>query len=329
MKFCSKGILSELTKEKVIELIGEKELWSKYCDCDVQIGKKILSPLESENNPSAGFFVAKTGQLLLNDFRLGCFNIFSFLKFKHGWSVSDSLKHIDQDWHLGYFDGKKLPVMKPKEELKGITEGSSKKIWVQMKPWEDFEIEYWNQYYISIETLKILHVFPISIYWIQGKDDELYCFKKQGKELLFCFDFGEQIYKIYKPKANEFKWIFNGNSNVLMGIDSLPWLDDILIITKGLKETAILREIKLNSIGLQAETSFPDLLLIKQLKYRFKKIFYLADVDIPGLKSMEHAKNEYKWIPIVLPESTEYKDLADYSRLKGLKEVQELINKQI
>ena len=47
--FSTKGVISELTCESVINLIGEYNLWRKYIDSDVVIGKKINSPLGDDN----------------------------------------------------------------------------------------------------------------------------------------------------------------------------------------------------------------------------------------------------------------------------------------
>lgn len=329
--FNSKNTKGILTIDKINQLVGEYSLWCKYIGEDIKLGKRIHSPLGDDNNPSAGFFVSKSGNILMKDFRHGTFTIWSFLKAKYNLSTIEAIKQIDRDFGLGYYSEPKVSVMAAKELIKEfkMPEGTSKKIYTKVKPWEQHELDYWKQYNISENVLKTLNIYAISKYWIQ-KGEELLLFSRQKDELLFDFNFGQGHHKLYRPFGEDkVKWYSNTPTSVLMGYDSIDWVGDRLLITKGMKELAILRELNYPSIALQGETSFPDTQTAKTISSRFTKIYSIMDSDEPGRKATESLKNKFGYIPIYLPISTEYKDLADLSRLKGLEYCNDLIKKQL
>jgi hypothetical protein len=309
-----------ITEHQILEKYGELNLWSYFTGNQIVINKKILSPLREERNPSAVFF--KSGdRVLLHDFTMGTFNIWQYLRKTKGWSLLQAIKHIQEDLELSKYSGlNKVPYTDSNEVQQAKT-----RIIISKADWGQEDLDYFSQYYIKRETLDVLNVYPIRGYWILK--DEYFYFERKKNELLFAFNPKLGKYKIYRPESVENKFYGNINKNVLFGWESLPLTGDILIITKGIKELAIIRQLGYNSVAIQAEKSFPREDIIQILIQRFNKVYTLMDSDETGQRATLYFKNNYNFKPILLPEET--KDLADLSKIFGLKICEELIKKQL
>lgn len=320
-----------LNVEILFTLVSQYDLWSYYTGINIKFGKKIISPIQDEINPSANFFVSGSGDILLKDFRFKkAFNIWSFLRFKFGWSITESLKHIDKDFNLGYYNSEfslTTGSIGAKHDFK-IPEGVTSYIKVKRGPWSTKELEFWTQSF-SLETLHKLPIKPLKWYQVI-RGDNIYQFNKEKDELLFVFSFGNACYKVYRPESRENKWYSNTPSTYLMGIDDLPWIGEDLYINKGMKELGINYDLGFNAVSLQSENCYPTEEVVKNLKRRFKNIWTIMDIDEAGLKSSAYMEVKYDFKPIILPESfykanKAYKDLDSIKKLVGLDEIRRII----
>lgn len=328
--FTTKGIKPILTYEIILKLVNSIKLWEFYTKEEVIIGKKILSPIREESNPSAGYFKTYDGSILLKDFGTGrVYNIFQFLREKYNLTLEEILKKIDLDFNLGYYSDTPM-ILIPDIQVIPI-EREYKTLKIKRKAWNTLEKNYWDEYFIDEKIREILHISPIQSYFIINKTtEEALEFRRNKDELIFCFSFGNAYYKIYRPNEIDLekKWFSNTPSSVLMGYDSLPWINDTLIITKGMKELGILRKLNFCSTALQGETSYPVEHQIKTLKRRFKKIYSLMDNDTRGTLSSKELKERYSFIPLYVPKEG-MKDYAEYTKINGLDKALKLIKEQL
>ncbi len=320
-----------LSYERILELVPLSNLWSYYLGEEIVLGKRILSPVRVERNPSAVLFKSFNGDILLIDHGLGrTYNIFSFLKERYKLTEEEIIKKVDTDFQLGYYTEVLYPTklsitpIEPKEYYKSIK--------VSRKPWNKVELQYWYDYHFTDGLLEELHINPLRSYVIIDiNKEESTQFNKQKDELLFCFSFGEAMYKIYRPfgSGNLYKWTSNVPSSTLMGFDSLPWTGENLIITKGMKELGQLRRLNYPSIALQGENSYPKQNTIDSLKRRFKNIYSLMDNDEAGKTASKSLLNRFGFKPLYVPEFEEGKDFAEFSKVNGLEKAKEVIQEQL
>ncbi len=332
----TKGLKTErLTKEKILQLVPEYALWCHYSGINIKFGKKYISPVRNESDPSAVFFISYSGSILLKDYGDKVYTLWNFLKVKLNLNYLEVIKRIDSDFGLQYYTDEKYAVMSCNELIEHFKAPQHviperTRIYLKRKKWNHLELQFWKDYHISKEILDFYCISPLKTFWIV-KSDKLYEYSSKKDELVFVFDFSEDKYKIYKPFAElkKDKWKNNCRSDTLMGLNQLPWISDTLIITKGMKELLILAELGYTAVALQGENNYPSQELYNQLDTRFESIYYLGDIDLVGKKASNEMKNRYNLKLINLPDSTEYKDLADFSKLKGLEQVRNLIQQQI
>lgn len=317
--FSTKGLVTDDYKE-ILKNLDQKAVWGYLLGTEIVPGKKILSPLRKESDPSAVFFWSKEQNLLIHDFSMGTYNLWDFLRKVRKMTSLEAIKLLKSLQEVSkYQRDEKVSVIQPNE---------ARKVFVKQVNWQEHELAYFKEFHISRETLLELNVFPIDRYWI-SKNQELHLFKRKKNELLFAFNPREGKYKIYRPESKgEDKWFGNMNKNTLFGWESLPFNGDLLIITKGIKELGVLRELKYDSVAIQAEKSYPKDEIIKMLIQRFKKIYVLMDNDKTGLEANQYFKDKYGFKVISLPEF-DGKDLADLSKLTGLENCKQLIEMQL
>lgn len=312
--------------DEVLSKLNETKVWEYLLDIEITLGKKLLSPLREEKDPSAVFFISSQGSTLLQDFVLGTYSISRYLKEIRGMTSLEALEMLKR----------LLDDSKYHSEARGLKTGSNElrdtKIFIKKDSWKETELAYFKEYHITQSILDILHVFPISKYWVKNSKG-IFEFKRKKNELLFAFNPKLDKYKIYRPESKGTdKWYGNINKNVLFGWESLPQSADNLIITKGIKELSILRILGYNSIAIQAEKNYPSDRIIKMLEQRFEKIYVLMDIDKTGLEASKYFVDRYKFKEIIiLSWSSEFiiKDLADYCKLEGLEGTDRLIKEQL
>lgn len=332
----TKGIrVGRLTIDKLFTLVSEYNLWCYYVGFQIKFGKRILSPLRKENNPSVGFFVSKTNSILLKDFGTGeVLSLFGFLKQRYNWSVPEALKHINSDFNLGFNYPKctltnSTPVIHKDIDLR---DGQTVKIHVKRGSWSSAELKYWSDYHITKRALDKFNVKPLQCYWVT-KANNIYQFCRKPNELLFVFSFGNAKYKIYRPFGDKKldKWYSNVPGDILMGYDELPWIGDTLIITKGMKELCIIDELGYNVVALQGESTIISPPLVNILLKRFETVYILLDNDKAGQAGMIRNHDLYGFKPIKLPDLylPQGKDLAEISKMTNLETVKAIIDASI
>ena len=108
--------------------------------------------------------------------------------------------------------------------------------------------------------------------------------------------------------------------------DYLPWIGDLVIITKSYKDVDVLSICGFNAVGLQGETNPLSKGNYKILARRFDKIISLYDNDAAGRIGAEKLKQEYG---IQGFQMEEFKDPAEYCKNYGVEKTKEFINNKI
>lgn len=313
-----------LSQKAILDRVSEYDLWTHYLG-HCTINKAFNSPLRKDKRPSAVLYVATNGKILLKDFGTGqSYDVFKFLQELKNYSYSEALLTIDGDFSLGM--GYKKVITKKKPKITNIVPEYEKNlchIMIKRGVWKPEHVAYWKEYHITMETLKKFKVHSLECYWvIKNNKAEMY---EARKNPIFCYDFGDQKYKIYKPLDHNFRFMTNADNDILQGHDQLAKTGQLLIITKSLKDVMVLDQLGYNAVAVQSENSLPKDLVVNDLKSRFERIIVLFDNDIPGIQGAMKFCKLHDLEGVTIPKESKAKDIAEFTKLHGITEAKHLL----
>lgn len=303
-----------LSKEEILKRVSEWDLWSYYIP-GVKLGGSFLSPLRKEKDPSASLFVSRSGNILLKDFKLGTFTIWSFLQEKYKLTYHECLLTINNDFNLG-ISSQKLgkPTMLYfgiEQEEKPKLQSDFKELKIKRRSWNNFDKNYWLQYGISVDFIEARNhkVIPLDNFWING---ELSYWHYEYNPA-YSYEFGNRLRKIYMPYNKKVRFIMNCKENIMQGEDDLPRTGDNLLITKSYKDVLFLSTQGYNSVSPQSESNtIPEEVIARYTK-RFKNIYLLYDNDEVGINySNKNCEKYTNLIQIFVPKESKCKDISDF-----------------
>lgn len=321
---------SSISKAELLEHYSEAEVLASVFPDVKSLPCLISSPLRADNKPSFSLYMSNNGHVRFKD---------------HATNESGTLLDLlCQYWHCSFNEAlEKINslfisdniVIRPKQ-IKTFTRkehDSLTSLQVAVRPWHDYDYDYWASYGVEKKWLHYAEVYPISFKIITKRlspkdkghkyifpaDKYAYCFveRKEGKLSL----------KIYQPyNKNGYKWCSKMDSSVISLWTKIPETGDRVVICSSLKDALCIScQLHIPAIALQGEGYNMSDTAINELKRRFKKVFISFDVDEPGKKDAQHLAQQTGFINIVPNLGTEkdfsdyYKSLDDKSKFKELK----------
>ena len=311
---------SSISKTEIFEKYSETQVLSAVFPEITEIPCRISSPFRVDNNPSFSIYMNDGGHIYYKDFGDTS---------SHGSLLDLLCRH----WNCSFnqvFD-KILEVMlrqdssdvtiKPKQ-MKVLTRRETNeltKIQVAVRPWRDYDIEYWKSYGVELQWLKYAEVYPISHKIITKKD------KETGKEQKYIFPADKLAFafierkegnlqlKIYQPMNTKgFKWCSKMDSSVISLWTKVPEYGDRIVICSSLKDALVLScQCHIPAIAPQGEGYNISETAANELKRRYKKVFICFDVDEPGIKDAKNLSKKTGF-PYIVPDLKGEKDLSDY-----------------
>ena len=209
--------------------------------------------------------------------------------------------------------------IKPKQ-LKVLTRKESSdavKIQVAVRPWRDYDYEYWKSYGIEKQWLKYAEVYPISHKIITKKElegDRKYIFPADKYAYAFVErKEGQLSLKIYQPyNTKGFKWCSKMDSSVISLWTKVPEQGDRIVICSSLKDSLCLScQLHIPAIAPQGEGYHLSDTAIAELKRRYKQVFICFDTDKAGKENSQKLAKKTGFKNIV-PDLGSEKDLSDY-----------------
>ena len=317
---------SSISKTEVFEKYSETEVLKAVFPEITAIPCKICSPFRADSNPSFSIY--------LNDSHHVCFKDHGDNQCRGGlldllckkWDCSFNQvfdKIIDL---MQKQEGSDLDI-KPKQ-IKTLTRKEASeltKIQVAVRPWRDYDYEYWASYGIEKQWLKYAEIYPISHKIIYKKD------KETGKQHKYIFPADKYAYvfverkegklqmKVYQPYNKKgFKWCSSMDGSVIGLWTKIPEFGDRVVICSSLKDALCLScQCHIPTLCLQGEGYNMSDSAIKELKRRYKKVFICFDTDNAGKEDAEKLSKETGFMNIV-PDLGKQKDFSDY--YKALKD---------
>jgi hypothetical protein len=163
------------------------------------------------------------------------------------------------------------------------------KIQVAVRPWRDYDYEYWASYGIEKQWLKYAEIYAISHKIITKKDKETGKIKKyifSVPKLSFCYverKEGRLSLKLYSPLSKIHKWCSKMDSSVISLWTRIPEYGDRVIIASSVKDAlAISCNTHIPAIAPQGEGYNLSTTAINELKRRYKRIYISYDGDEAG-----------------------------------------------
>ena len=190
----------------------------------------------------------------------------------------------------------------------------------------EIDKEYWKQFHISIDTLKIFGVFSIQYYLCNNVVKGIY----KDESPMYAYKVFDR-FKIYRPLATKYtKWRSNLTNYYIQGYEELPTEGrDTLIITKSLKDVMVLYEMGYYSISPSSETTFIPDDILKQLKKKWKHIYILYDRDKTGVTQSRMYSKKYDLRSFFINKRFKAKDISDAVKLNGFVKIKNWLIKEL
>jgi hypothetical protein len=315
----SKGQIT-VSLEDILHYITEGEIAAYYLGINA-VPCVINSPLREDRHPSLGVYSPDGKKIHYTDFATNeSGSIFDLLSKMWNLSFNDVLVRIYKEC---LYTKSNIKIHKNVDRLNISVGKSSSDLQCKVREWRNYDVDYWEQYGISIKWLKYAEVYPIShkiiiknkCKYVLNADKLAYAYveHKEGKITL----------KIYQPyNKNGYKWSNKHDKSVISLWTKVPATGINICICSSLKDALCLwANTGIPSIAIQGEAYKMSNTAINELKRRFKYIFILLDNDEPGIRDAEQLSKETGFINVVLPQFEGGKDISDYYKVLNNKEL--------
>ena len=317
----------ELSAEEILKRISFYDIFRKYFG-EFKINETCLNHLRGEKNTPSFVIGNRYGELLAHDFGDSSYsgNAFQFVQRIHQCSYDEALKIIDRDFNLGIASGELgTEYKKITSQYKQPEEAGKRYSLIQVvtRKFTPLELEYWAQYYQTIEDLRANNVYSIKEVFLNRKK-----YSMPDDELRFGYLYEGSYWKLYFPyREKRKKWLSNVPLTTMYGLKNLNREKNTLIC-KSLKDYLVCKKIYDNVCHVQNESlaSFsPE--NVKYITDNSKEVFYGGDNDEPGKRASYEITEAFGWKHINPPDrlfcDNYLKDFADWGRCEGLDKVKE------
>lgn len=318
----------ELTKELIESKVSQETLISNYYGVPIKKGL-FCAKHRADSHPTCCYY-KRNGRIYIKDFGSDYHGDWIYVvKQKFNCNYYDALAIAAND-----FDIQKIPHLnknKVKISNESLSENKQSIIRVEIRDFQQYELDWWNKFGISLQTLKKFRVFSCKNIWINDHIIHL----ETNNQLVFGYyggiKDGVEQWKLYWPNNKKYKWLSNRDSSQLQGARMLSKSGgDLIIIQKSLKDVMLLYEFGIPSVAPNSENVFLSDEQLMKLKSKFKRIIVWYDNDAPGKAYLEKIKKEHPELDyFYIPEEFKEKDFSDFYKMYGKDEATKFLNKYI
>lgn len=304
---------------EIMDRVSHAEILAHYFGI-TSLPVLINSPLRRDMHPSFSIYSPDGEKVKYIDYATGeRGDIFVLMQKYFNLSFSGVMRMIAKEKQLKH--GVKSDFRVTPALGKKFSTRTSSDIKVKVREWQQYDIDYWQSYGVSLSWLKYAEVYPIS-HKIVYKNNERYVFPAAKYAYCFVERKEEKVtLKIYQPYSKLYKWS-NKNDGSVVGLwTKIPAQGDQLVICSSLKDALCLwSNIKIPCIYVQSETTGMSDTAQSILKARYKNIYICFDNDEPGIKDAKHFAKQTGFKNVILPSFDGGKDISDFYKLKGKEE---------
>ena len=323
--YSSDKVQLPITKEFLLSKNSEETYMSYYLGMPLS-NKAFCSPLRKDHKPSCSLWKSKLGTLYFKDFATGqTLSFVNLVMVKYNCTYSEALIKIAEDFGLTPEQTNLQPII---QQIPTFKTKSQSKIQIEQKEFTKPELAWWKQFGITKEILDKFSIFSCKNVFLNNKIFITSTEKCPVYGYFYGIKNGIEQWKIYIPLRTKFRWINNADKETTQGYAQLPETGKYLVITKSLKDVALLYTFGMPAVAPSSETSFIKKELLEELKNRFQTIIVFFDNDRTGkayMAKLRHKYPEFKYL--IIPRQLKAKDISDFYKLYGRKLTKDLIKK--
>jgi hypothetical protein len=280
--------------DKLFDIISSYDIYCELIGEEIEVGKVILSPIRNDKRPTFILFIPDDkDEIFFKDFAWRGGNVFTFVRlfaiYQEGVTLNtreDIIKYLDKKLGLGLFSNTARNKHITRRKLNKEFYSSKRSIKFKSRDFTKRDIEYWSNYHISKETLKLFNVR--SVHKLLNEADEvIYTYSRY--QLAFAYVIFNKV-KLYNPEADpKFKWrntcpayYFQG----LQQINELKTNNKKLILTKSMKDVMVFYEFlheHYDVLAPHSETYIPTDEFMASLYRKYDVIIIIYDFDAAGV----------------------------------------------
>lgn len=314
-----------ITKDFLLRAHPEEQYMSYYLG--VPITKKLFkSPLRVDHRETCSFYKNEKTGLRYKDFGSGVnYNFIDVVMYRNNCSFQRALRIIAEDFNLVASNNsastKKIVPVYNGDVLKANGPCDIK---VEIKEFTEKELEWWKGFGITKQLLKEGNVYSLKSVFLNNVPSYFSSEKCPIYGYFFGHEEGRELWKIYFPTKIKYRFLLN--TSRLQGTHLLPRKDNLVIITKSMKDVLTLRSHGYYAIAPQSENSYPKKEQMEALAKRFNHILIFLDNDRAGLKAMSTLRRMYRVKFYAIPHSYKVKDISDFHKKYGVTKTQTLLD---
>jgi len=162
-----------LTSQQILERISEEAIYEYFLNDSIKDGKLLKCCFHKDSNPSLGFYISSSNQLIHKCFGCGAQgNVFDFVSKLHTCNFGKTLNIIQNTFKLsknyGNIPNNHIVANYSKQRL----DKTKTQIIPTYRTWNKIDLDYWSRYSITLELLDRYNIRPSSRVYIVKKSGE-------------------------------------------------------------------------------------------------------------------------------------------------------------
>ena len=305
-------VTPKITKEFLFSQVSQETLMEHYLGVPVKKGLFVCpSFIRKDTKPTCAFYKDSKGSIIFKDFAGISGDVITVVMEVFQCSYYQALRIVANDF--GLLPYSKMDVNPPKISYSGniLEETKSAIIQVELKDFTKKELDWWEEFGISLETLKKFKTYSIKSVFLNGQ----YFMSSSDRSPIYGYYGGkntknEELWRIYMPFKTSYRFLSNWSASLIQGVKQLPRTGDSLIITKSLKDVMCLDSLQINSCAPISETILISNNKFKKFVNNFDEVLCFYDNDLAGVKGAQKYKKEYN-IRCIFIKRKYAKDISD------------------
>lgn len=289
--------------------ISQLKLLNYYFGIDY-IPCLVCSPLREDKHPSFRWYMTSGGYIRYKDFSTGENGRLSdAVETIYGHTLCDMCRVA----HKLKNESSPIVSLVTHDTVRTVRKRSKCRIDVVLRPWENYDLEYWGKYGITLNWLRFADVYPVKRIirdWGEfmkyySVDKYAYCYVERKDGIISK--------KIYQPFSKEHKWTSTMDRSTISLWTKVPMTAERIVICSSLKDALCLSvNTHIPAIALQGEAYPLSESAQRSLRERYDKIYIFFDNDGPGLADSLSLAQKTGFKRVLLPEWNNCKDVSDY-----------------
>jgi len=306
------NVRKHISTDIILSKVSELDIYKRYIGDNISIREMISSPLRNDDRtPSFRLYYGNNSKLKFIDYGTGIKGeVFNFVLLMFPiLDFEGMLEMVWNDMSCHTIPSLYIPNRETVRKQRAFPE-----IKIQRRKANTKDLQWWQSWGISTETLNKFRVVPISRFHMSNYGWWTCNTPSYAYNLL-------NEWKIYRPHEEEMRFISGGMT--LQGYDLLPEKGELCIIQKSYKDVMLLNEFNITAFAPQAESIDVPEPIMEDILSRFNRVLIWGDPDASGEAFVQRHSDKYGISGIFNDDDT--KDVTDHCKKYGKESTNELI----